>query len=207
MHISLFLLSMLMLFGCTTSPVITTSTPPVNWAKTVAESTQIQDWHLTGQLGIQTERTAQSFTIDWQQKQQNYRILCFGPLGQFIAELSGTPAFATLKIHTGEQKTGNPIFLLRQVLNVSLPLQSLLFWVRGIPDPNIPSTVLFYKTGEIAEFYQLEWKITYFQQKIIFEKLPVRIKLVISGWTFSNQTTQNVILNEPTPIRFFADDK
>lgn len=194
MRIFILNLSIFILFGCTTAPVVTTHIPPANWHTIVAHLTKIQNWHLTGQLGIQAEKTAQSFTIDWQQKQQNYKILCFGPLGQFIAELSGTPVFATLKINTGEQKTGNPTFLLKQILNVSLPLQSLLFWVRGIPDPNIPSTLLFYKTGEIAEVHQLGWKITYFPQKIIFEKTPVRIKLVISKWTFSSQTTQNAIL-------------
>lgn len=187
----LLLLSAVILFGCTTAPIQKTSHIPQHWPLQAKRMEKILRFHLAATLGIKTENKGGAFTLDWQQNQQSYEILCLGPLGQLVGKLTGGPLLASITLNTGEQKTGDPGVLLKQVLGISIPFQELLFWIRGIPDPAFSSQLFFNEKENVAEINQVDWKISYsawtsaplpLPQKIMLEKETIRVKIVISSW-------------------------
>ncbi|HID82541.1 MAG TPA: outer membrane lipoprotein LolB [Chromatiales bacterium] len=128
----------LTLAGCATI----VKTPRSGPYRGVVESrlTQLAEqntWLLEGRLAIRKGDEGFSAGIRWQQKDEDFDIRLLDPLGRRVAWLVGNPRRVSLTTVDGKTYKGvDPQLLLKQNLGWAIPLDSLKYWVKGMPDPH-----------------------------------------------------------------------
>ncbi len=136
--ISLFLL--IVASGCATTQK---PMPPSGGAKPVelaeardADLEKFANWSVEGRLGVQLPDDGFTAAISWQQRGEAYNVAIIDPLGRQVAKLQGDFQHAILKLSDGRVfEASDPDELMQKNLGWSLPVKSLIYWVRGLPDP------------------------------------------------------------------------
>lgn len=141
MKSGLALLLCLFLAGCATSHLSPQSGP---YRKTVeyrlAQLADQNHWKLEGRIAVRNGEQGFSAGMHWLQAEESFDIRLLDPLGRRVAWLTGTPEKVTLVTSDGQSYQGvDPQLLLRQHLGWGIPLDSLVYWVKGMPDPGKPS--------------------------------------------------------------------
>jgi len=107
---------------------------PVNWQATKLQRQAINSWELRGRLGIQTEHNGGSLDINWKQDGNDYVIRLLAPMGQGTYRIHGDKYSVSIKMPNGKTRyIDQPNQMFNEALGVSLPLDALKDWVRGIP--------------------------------------------------------------------------
>lgn len=194
LRFSLLLLSILLASGCAHRSL----TPPQDVLEHQRQVQAIDDWTLTGKLGIRTPDDSGSANVKWAQQIASYQINLSGPLGQKSMIITGTPNKVRLE-QTGEpaQEAKTAEALIKKTAGWTLPVAELAYWVRGVPAPKLRITQLQQnETGLIAQLIQGGWNIRYSNYrdqtfnginlplpgKITAEYKDVRLTLVIRDW-------------------------
>ena len=157
---------------------------------------------LSGKLGIrQSDRSDVLSVQQWEQQGENYRITVVSPvLGLGGTRLTGNPD--TLEIERGGDtplRSKQPQALLAQELGWSLPIDSLRYWVRGLPAPEAPYESEQNVDGDALVIRQSGWTIQYqrfsqvalpagsrllwLPERIRLSREDIRLTLVIAEWT------------------------
>lgn len=198
----LFILTLLIvtLSGCATL------TPPVSppkqqsdtWEQQQALLSRLQSWQLLAKIGMQSPDFSGSASLDWQQsKGRRYLMTLSGPLATGSASISGQPGQVTLRLPKGEVFTAdNPEHLLQKQLGWKLPVSSLYYWIRGIPQPGVTSHTFFNAHQQLSLLEQQGWQIHYLNytqvgayslpQKIEMTTAGIKVKLVIHSFEPGN---------------------
>lgn len=186
----------LLMIACATLPA---PNAPLNqsldWDTRQASLNQLTSWRINGLISIRDTQQAESANVSWVQKNQNYTISIFGPLGFGGVILEGRPGIVTLKEDSGQKFTAaTPEELITETSHWVLPVSNLHFWIRGIPAPNCASQLSFDKYHHLSSLRQQGWKISYQQyagvenldlpSMITLNRPPLTIKIVISQWKF-----------------------
>ena len=134
-------------------------------------------------MGIKSTDKALSFSLVWRQQAESFDIRLNGTLGIAVAHVWGGSRGVTIEIPgEGRFEADSASQLLLQHTGLSLPIESLVYWVRGIPDPNAgferhDSTLL-----------QHGWQIEYLAfngdepTRMRFTRPEVMILLVVKSW-------------------------
>lgn len=187
---SLWCLMALIMSACTTLP------QPSPETVSLEENRQIEEWQLSGKVGLRNGKQAHSAYLNWRQCGSSYDIRLTGPFGQGAAHLTGNNHSAQLQ--TSDKQTfsaSSPEQLLAQHFGWSLPLSELLYWIRGVPSPQQD----FQKNNGLNNgahgFSQQQWDISYpkitsveqFQlpAKAVAEREPFKVTLLIKNWQLS----------------------
>lgn len=196
MHYRLFLVvSLLFISGCVHQGSLT---PPQDVMMHQQQVQAINNWQLTGKLGVRTATDSGSASVKWAQQLASYQINLSGPLGQKSMIITGTPDKVRLE-QTGEpaQEAKTAEALIKKSAGWTLPVAQLAYWVRGVPAPKLRITRLQQnETGLIAQLIQGGWSIHYSNYrdqtfsgtnlplpgKITAEYEDVRLVLVIRDW-------------------------
>ena len=126
-------------------------------------------WQMQARVGIKTADEAGSFGLAWQQRSDSFELHLNGALGIPIAHVYGEPSGVRIDVpKQGSFEADNASDLLEQYAGLALPVESLQYWVRGGPAPNV--------AFEAAEnsLLQSGWTIEYLKYQ---DDLPVRIRL------------------------------
>lgn len=194
LRFSLLLLALLLTSGCAHRSL----TPPQDVLEHQRQVQAIDDWTLTGKLGIRTTDDSGSANVKWTQQITSYQINLSGPLGQKSMIITGTPDKVRLE-QTGEpaQEAKTAEALIKKSAGWTLPVAQLAYWVRGVPAPKLRITQLQQnENGLIAQLIQGGWSIHYSNYrdqtfngvilplpgKITAEYKNVRLVLVIRHW-------------------------
>lgn len=131
-------------------------------------------WHVDGKLAIQiatpadnTNHTAYTLHLDWQQQGEDYTITLTGPLGFGRIKIERHAQYSRLTQGNIHIKARSVDQLFAQQTGWTLPISSLRYWMLGIPVPNTPSTPIHPHTEEnmakspLADFRQNDWDISY----------------------------------------------
>jgi outer membrane lipoprotein LolB len=192
---SLLFLTILLLSGCVHQGSLT---PPQDVLEHQRQVQAINDWQLTGKLGIRTTEDSGSASVRWVQQIANYQINLSGPLGQKSMIITGTPDKVRLE-QTGEpaQEAKTAEALIKKSAGWTLPITQLAYWVRGVPAPKLRISYLQQNdSGLIAQLIQGDWNISYSNYrdqtfngiilplpgKITAQYKDVRLVLVIRDW-------------------------
>jgi outer membrane lipoprotein LolB len=192
---SLLFLTILLLSGCVHQGSLT---PPQDVLEHQRQVQAINDWQLTGKLGIRTTEDSGSASVRWVQQIANYQINLSGPLGQKSMIITGTPDKVRLE-QTGElaQEAKTAEALIKKSAGWTLPITQLAYWVRGVPAPKLRISYLQQnESGLIAQLIQGDWNISYSNYrdqtfngtilplpgKITAQYKDVRLVLVIRDW-------------------------
>ena len=191
----------LLLTGCattpqaTTEPTVTTPKPPsaATWEKRKVALSQIQNWQVNGKIAVQTPNDSSSANVDWTQRQSNYVISLYGPLGAQGFKLTGQNGLVTLQTNDGKQFTAkSPEQLLAERWRFHLPVSNLKYWIRGLPVPGMSARTAFDSQNRLTSLTQQGWRIEYasytkagtydLPQRMTITGDNLRIKVAISTW-------------------------
>jgi outer membrane lipoprotein LolB len=169
--------------------------PSAAWTQRLAELTPKDDWQLRGRLSVDNGKEGFSAGLLWRQNGSDYVIELYDPLGRKTAVLTGDETGAKLQTSKGEQaQAANTEALMNRMLGWSAPVESLRYWVLGIPDPgeSDKAVVNLDPQGRLATMQQSDWRLEYqkYQDGPAIQ-LPVRIaasgqtlkiKLLVKEW-------------------------
>src|SRR5690554_1861246 len=180
---SLLLFCMLLILGgCShfsTQEQLSGSGQTDTWQSHKQRIAPLDAWQISGKLGIRSEQESGSAVIFWLQRQDYFDIRLSGPLGQGSTRLTGRQGAVSLDIaNRGTFTATTAEALMQQQLGWSLPVEHLLWWVRGLPAPQIKSRVQLNDDSLLATLEQDQWLVEYLSYRNENGlQLPERIKL------------------------------
>jgi outer membrane lipoprotein LolB len=171
----------------------------LSWQERATALAKIKSWNINAVMAIHTHADSESGTahLQWQQHQQNYSLLLYGPLGMDAIKIEGHPGKVFLATADGKKfNAQTPELLLAQQTGWQLPVSNLYYWVRGLPAKNTPARMQFDAYHHLVHLNQQGWTIDFLRYnavnqvdvptKIILENWRMKIKIVISQWQFKS---------------------
>lgn len=171
-------------------------TPDVHYAKDALLSLyKLERWSLDGRLSITGPKDSWSANIQWGHDPVYEQIKLSGPLGQgaTLIQLTGNRVVVDRGDGHALSSTQPEVFI-NQQLGMFVPLQSLRYWVIGLPEP----TQSFVETE--SGFSQSGWLIEYKQMQSVNKQIAprkmivmndrVKLKLFIEQWVLNGADTQ-----------------
>lgn len=173
---------LVILQGCNTLP-----TEPSPSAQIFHANQGLQEWQLSGKIGIKTQHGADSAYLNWLHCGTDFIIRLNGPLGTGAAKLVGNSQQVTLFVSGEEPITAaNAEQLLWQQFGWQLPVSQLRYWVKGIPSPQ--HAYQYQPQG----FSQTGWSLSFPRQtqleqyilpaKAIAQTDELRVTLILREW-------------------------
>ena len=202
-HLALaMLLAFTAVAGCTRIqldplPEGMTDQPPENWAERTRQVTDFDRWILSGKMAVRQPSDSGTAVINrWQQYGNEYELsLSSSFLGMGTTRIEGSPGFIELTLSNGDvYQSGNPEQLISQATGWQLPVQSLVWWMRGLPAPEGRHRLLFDQKNRLAILEQDGWEIRYDRWRTFVDDLPElparitaikddkRVRVVIASW-------------------------
>ncbi|WP_406565643.1 lipoprotein insertase outer membrane protein LolB [Marinobacter fonticola] len=174
-----------------------TSQPPADWGERAEALAQLTHWELQGKLAVRQPDDSGSAVINqWRQMDEQYHLLLSSAfLGMGRTELQGMPGYLTLTLPDGETyRSSDPQALIKAATGWQFPLDSLTWWIRGLPAPEGNFELLFDDSGALAAIRQQGWDIRIDRREPFIEGYPAlparltalkgerRIRMVITRW-------------------------
>jgi outer membrane lipoprotein LolB len=196
------LLSTLLLTACASRPLEPlpeglTDQPPPGWTQRQQQRSELQHWQLQGKLAVRQESGSGSAIINrWTQHLESYDLsLSSAFLGMGRTRLMGTPGFLELTLPDGETySSSDPARLISAATGWQLPIDSLVWWIRGLPSPEGDFRLLFDDSDSLTVIRQQGWEIRYDRWRNFIDgypELPARItavkkdkqvRVAVTGW-------------------------
>ncbi len=188
------LLPIMLLAACSGQPVRPVVQDTVQaWRLHQQAMQKLDNWELRGRIAVQTEYDGFNANFRWRQWDENYHIHLSGPFGIGALTLAGNPDGVALRsrgetvLHRGDAE----MLFLRQT-GVQLPIKSLRYWVRGIPQRGIEAKIVLDNQGRLKELQQSGWQIEYkrytryrgvvLPAKLFLDNHQLKVRLVIDRW-------------------------
>lgn len=158
----------------------------------------VRSWTLQGKIGIRAPEESGSGTLTWVQQRDDYDIRISGPLGRGATRLQGNEQGVILDM-AGQPplRAASAEELLEQQTGWRLPVEHLLWWVRGLPAPDSASRLQLDQQSRLARLAQAGWTVEYSRyQEVYGLQLPQRLQLsandilvtlVITQWNLPDQ--------------------
>ena len=205
MKILIFLLATLSFVGCsTTTPHKFVAEPDKKWEQRKSEVSQIKDWSFDGRISIVNGHESWLLNMQWQFNTGNYLLDLSGPFGTGHSQLRGSSEGVML-VDSDQNNfyAENPDRLLEEVTGVRMPVQSLLYWIRGMPDWNIKQQQEKIDAfGRLHEIQQAGWRVRFkkyaqvgsheLPEKIFIDGHDLKVKIFVEDWQLqAKQTAEN----------------
>jgi outer membrane lipoprotein LolB len=177
----------LLLPACSTAPV----EPEVLYSKIAREHLyKLERWSFEGRLALTGKNDSWSASINWGHRPDDEKIKLSGPMGQGATVIQLTGDLVIIDRGGDEvQSSIRPEEFINQQLGMFVPVNSLRYWVVGLPEP----TSAFVETA--TGFTQSGWLIEYKQmqsvdnqsmpRKIAVTNEQVKLKLIIDQWVLN----------------------
>ncbi len=154
-----------------------------NWAIRRSTLLAVQSFTLQGRLA-EGGLTGVRGDLNWVQDGKHFEVSFFGPLGVGAATISGDAKSVEIRTKDGVYITDRPEAMMQEKLGWSLPLNSLRYWLLGLPTPlrdfesEPENTVLLDDAGRPARIRQFGWQLEYAEyQTVGIIDLPRKINL------------------------------
>ncbi|MFZ2724828.1 MAG: lipoprotein insertase outer membrane protein LolB [Methylococcaceae bacterium] len=167
------------------------TTPPITQAPYESHSRQalysLQYWSFEGRLAINKQKESWQANINWQHFPDKELIKLSGPLGQGATLIELTDNLVTINRGDGKVQSSSQIeAFINQQLGLFVPVQSLRYWVIGLPEKQLKVTESetgFYQAGWLIEYKQMQTVDTQLiPKKINVMNTQVKLKLIIDQW-------------------------
>ncbi len=197
----ILLLAVITLTACTTTPPHKfVADPAAKWEQRKSELSEINDWFLNGRIAIINGQESWHMSMKWQRHDDKYILDLSGPFGAGHAQLTGTKDGVVLV--DADQNyffADNPDRLLQEVTGLRMPVQSLLYWMRGLPDWNVENeNQKLDSYGRLALLEQAGWRIRFkryinvdkheLPQKIFIDGFDLKVKIFVDDWDLKSKT-------------------
>lgn len=128
-----------------------------------ADPNTIDSWLIKGKFSVKQPDEAVSANLIWRQESpEHYEIALTGPLGQGSVLLSGYPDKVVFQDAHGDKEVAyNAELLLYHHTGWSMPIESMYYWVRGLPDPHYKHEYVLNDQGMYSRLRQHGWTVIY----------------------------------------------
>jgi outer membrane lipoprotein LolB len=151
------------------------------------------NWALSARVAVSTEDEAWNGRLHWRQVDDTYRIRFNAPTGQGAFQLDGDSDGVDMRLANGKiLHDVDAETLLYNQLGWRLPLDSLRYWVTGLPAPGGGAELYFGTAGRLNSLLQFDWRIRYpdyrqtdgamLPRKVYLENYELDLRLVIDRW-------------------------
>ena len=158
-----------------------------------AQTERVSNWEISGAMAARSKSKGWTASINWlQQGANNCQLRLFGPLGggSVIIDKKGSLVTYRDGKHTASSTNANQ--LLVEKTGMRLPVNSLFYWVRGLPAPGAVQSSAHDQYNHITQLKQDGYTINYTRytsvngvdlpSMIRLDGHGVMIKLVIKHW-------------------------
>ena len=180
----------------------TMSTPPSAPAVKIPLKTrqvalnQINNWQITGKIGVRSANDSGSATVDWVQHDNRYMISLTGPMGANSMKLTGRPGEVALDMSNGKHFTASsPEELLAKQWGYHLPVSNMKYWIRGLPVPGAISNPRYDSYNRLSSLQQQGWNVQFLSymnsggrdvpSRISLNSPALQVKIVVYQWKAS----------------------
>ena len=157
-----------------------------------ASPTDLTSWDLHARLGYRAGNDGGSANVDWQQRGEHGELAFSGPLGMGSAHIRWLPGYAELDTGKDVVTATSSTELAWRLTGLSLPVEALQYWVRGLPWPNAKGDPTFDPSGQLTALNQAGWQLSFDRYGAVDGlSLPFRIRahhddqrftLIIKDW-------------------------
>jgi outer membrane lipoprotein LolB len=156
------------------------------YEKHLSSLCQITSWKLSAKMQIKTNKECSKALLTWKQIANNYNLHITGPLAVNIADITGNNNHIAVEFSDELKTSDNPNALIAEITGINIPINSLKYWIKAIPDPNYPLVKTLNNYGYISELQQLGHLIKYSDYKKFNTKtFPTRIQISAKNIRFT----------------------
>lgn len=139
----------------------------------------IARWDLRGRVGVRLPDTGAQASLRWRHHRDGEELDLTGPFGGGHARLRYDASGAHLRDARGREYQGtDPEMLLYQTTGWHVPLGGLVYWMRGLPLPDVASAEELDDRGRLRMLKQLGWDIEFLTYSTVGEyELPSKVYL------------------------------
>jgi outer membrane lipoprotein LolB len=186
------------LAGCQTAPVpVAPSVAPeqvvAGWPARRAQLQARAQYTAQGRIGVVSGSTGFNGHLRWVQDGARTTVNLDGPLGVGGVRIQSDGTVLTFTDASGAVLDSQAAHdeLVRQ-MGFEPPLNSLRYWIQGVPDPATPGVEMPDAQGYLGSLSQSDWTITYsaymqtpggaLPQKLSLVRGAVHVKLSLDSW-------------------------
>jgi len=188
------LLAALCLSACATQKGV--DLPDISaWESRQAVLGQLSDWQFNGRIAVKTLADGFNGRLRWKQEGDDFTATVSGPLGIGTVRIEGDANSVEITDKDGVTT------VLRDVerelyyrYGWTIPVESLRYWVLGIPDPRIPATSEFDDQDRIKHLEQRGWGVEVgryreaggqlMPARLIASSNETTVRMIIDNWVF-----------------------
>ncbi len=156
-------LAVLALAGCATSPApAPVGNPALAWRARVAKLAPLGTWDVSGRMAVHTRHHGGEVSLRWVKNGPRYTIVLSGPLGRGLVRLTQGRHSARLedsRRHVYQAASAQR--LLFRATGWRVPLDALVYWIRGLPVPGVVGRQDLDDAGLLRQLHQLGWNIRF----------------------------------------------
>ena len=173
--------------------------PDKKWQQRKTQLSNINDWHMNGRVAIINGVESWHLSMEWQRHGDKYILDLSGPFGVGHVQLTGSDEGVVLV--DGDK---NYFFaesserLLQEVTGLRMPVSSLLYWMRGLPNWKIRKEKQnIDEFGRLALLQQDGWRVRYkgysnvdeheLPQKTFISGYDLKIKIFVDEWDLKSK--------------------
>jgi len=179
------------LAGCQTVPV--SPAPSVAWSVRRPALQNLSRFGLHGRVAVAVGDQGFNAGLRWTQSAAVTHLTLTGPLGAGGVEVTADGGDLSVVTSSGKHLDNESARSeLEEKLGFEPPLESLRYWVLGVPDPAAPASVQLDAQQRVTRLTQDGWQIDYTEympvgaewlpRLLTLRRAEVRVRMVVDGW-------------------------
>jgi outer membrane lipoprotein LolB len=182
-----------MLASCRTVPVHEPSAQTQTWEARRPQLQARDRFELKGRVAVATGTEGFNARLRWTQDGRQTRMSLDGPLGAGGVQVTSDGSAVSIVNSHGERLENDAARAeLANRLGFDPPLDSLRYWILGVPEPGHPAQESLDSQQRLATLQQDGWQIQYtgymtvrgewLPSKLTLQRQGVRLRVVVDGW-------------------------
>jgi outer membrane lipoprotein LolB len=156
---------------------------------------QLDKWQFSGRIAVKTSDDGFNGKLRWIQDEDSFRATVSGPLGIGTIRIEGDGDSVEITDKDGTATVLQDIEMeLYYRYGWTIPVESLRYWVLGIPDPRVPVETDFDEFDRVSHMKQRGWSVDVgayreaggqqMPARLVANSRETSVRLVIDKWIF-----------------------
>jgi outer membrane lipoprotein LolB len=182
-----------MLASCRTVPPVHEA-PATAWEVRRPQLQARDRFELKGRVAVAAAGEGFNARLRWTQDGKQTRMSLDGPLGAGGVQVTSDGSAVSIVTSRGDRLDNDAARAeLAKRLGFEPPLDSLRYWIQGVPEPGHPAQETLDSQQRLAALQQEGWQINYtdympvgggwLPSKLTVQREGVRLRVVVDGWT------------------------
>jgi len=182
-----------MLASCRTVPPVHEA-PATAWEVRRPQLQARDRFELKGRVAVAAAGEGFNARLRWTQDGKQTRMSLDGPLGAGGVQVTSDGSAVSIVTSRGDRLDNDAARAeLAKRLGFEPPLDSLRYWIQGVPEPGHPAQETLDSQQRLAALQQDGWQINYtdympvgggwLPSKLTVQREGVRLRVVVDGWT------------------------